>query len=102
MNSNETSESMKNTGISCDEITGSRESVSGIIGLICYSDQELCKSLLENGVTQENFEKLEPQINSLYERMGKSKPDISWLQTADIKILENNEKNYTIPLPHQK
>lgn len=89
-------------GVPIDLIDDSRESIAGLIGQICYQDSALLASLKEEGFTEANIDKIKTMILRLMERIGKPAPNLDWMDKVEMKVVINDDKNYTIPLPHQK
>lgn len=88
--------------ISVDLIDDSRECIAGLIAQICYQDSALLASLREDGFTEGNISKVKALVSRLMEHLGKPTPNLDWMDEVELKVVINDDENYTIPLPHQE
>ena len=86
--------------INFDQLPNMRETIVGIIGLICYSDAELRATLIDEGINSGNVAVVMDKVKAFYKQMGQDAPDLSWMKDTTFNIHKNDENNYVIPLPH--
>ena len=86
--------------IDFDQLPDMRETISGIIGLLCYSDTDLRAMLLEDGLNSKNLTAVVDKIRAFYTQIGKEAPDLSWMENTKFNIHKNDDNTYVIPLPH--
>lgn len=86
--------------IDFDQLPDMRETISGIIGLLCYSDTDLRAMLLNDGLNKENLTVVTDKIRAFYSQIGKEAPDLSWMESTKFNIHKNDDNTYVIPLPH--
>ncbi len=86
--------------IDFDQLPDMRETVAGIVGLMCYSDAQLRSTLLDEGMNSDNIDMIMDKGSAFYKQLGKDVPDLSWMRDTTFNVHKNNENTYVIPLPH--
>ena len=86
--------------IDFDQLPDMRETIAGIIGLICYSDAQLRSMLIDEGMNSGNIDAVMDKVRAFYKQIGRDAPDLSWMKNTTFNIHKNDENTYVIPLPH--